>query len=180
MLSPHFTLAEYERTGTGLPNRLPDGLRSAAVALHVRVLEPWRRIMGYHGQEVRVKVDSGYRSEAVNAAVGGARNSQHKRAQAADCIPLGRSALDAFADLAGLSPWAPLGQGILYVRDRFIHVSIDLPPNFDPAMREDEQEPAPEGWAPRRQLLVCVDPARKKPLVPWAEWAASNGVAVPA
>lgn len=174
LLSPHFPLADFTRTATGLPNALPDGLRSAAIALHVRVLEPWRAVMGTRGHEVRVLVDSGYRSEAVNVAVHGAPHSQHKRAQALDAVPDGLALLDAFLDLVGLSVWVPVGQGILYLHGGFIHVSVDLPPNFDPDFPEDQQPAAPAEWAPRRELWVCVDPSRKAPLVAWADWRKAN------
>ena len=57
-------------------------------ALCTAVLEPARKFMG-----LPIKVNSGYRSEAVNKAVGGAKNSQHMVGEAAD-ITLGSKELN--------------------------------------------------------------------------------------
>lgn len=176
LLSPHFLLADFTSTSTGLPNALPAGLWRAAQALHVRVLEQWRTVMGYAvGGVVKVREDSGYRSLAVNTAIRGSQHSQHMRAQAADCVPVGRPLRSAFEDLVVLAPFIPLGQAILYWHTGFIHVSVDLPPNFHHDLAEGEEQPTPpDGWAPRRELWVCVDPARKAPLVAWADWQKAN------
>ena len=73
-----------EMVASGTARRL--GIRNVPSAVAVRnmkalcedVLEPLRRQMG------RVIVTSGYRSEALNRAVGGVKNSQHRRGEAAD------------------------------------------------------------------------------------------------
>ncbi len=78
-LSPHFTLAELTRTGTGLPNDPPAAVVEKLRALCVHVLEPVRE----HFKRP-VKVNSGYRSPAVNAAVGSKSTSQHAKGEAAD------------------------------------------------------------------------------------------------
>ena len=81
-LSQHFTLHEMTASGTALRLGLEHTPTPAAVenlrALCVNVLEPLRRRFGV------VRVTSGYRSEALNRAVGGVANSQHRRGEAAD------------------------------------------------------------------------------------------------
>ncbi len=82
-ISRHFTLAELTRSFTaqqrGLDNRpSPEALRHLQ-ALVNRVLDPLRQLFG-----APIYVNSGYRSPELNAAVGGAANSQHTLGEAAD------------------------------------------------------------------------------------------------
>lgn len=76
----YYTDAELTRTSTGLPNT-PTSLSVWAnlQALGEHVLDPAREALG-----LPIRVNSGYRSYAVNKAVGGARLSQHTRGEAAD------------------------------------------------------------------------------------------------
>lgn len=78
-LSPHFTLAELTRTGTGLPNDPSPAQIEKLRALCVHILEPVRAHFNRP-----VKVNSGYRSPAVNAAVGSKPTSQHAKGEAVD------------------------------------------------------------------------------------------------
>lgn len=78
-LSPHFTLAELTRTGTGLPNDPSPAQIEKLRALCVHILEPVRAHFNRP-----VKVNSGYRSPAVNAAVGSKPTSDHCKGCAAD------------------------------------------------------------------------------------------------
>jgi uncharacterized protein YcbK (DUF882 family) len=68
-LSPHFDLAEFHsKDGVEVPETHEKALRD----LCRKVLEPMRRKFGV------CSVHSGYRTEARNRAVGGARNSYHR------------------------------------------------------------------------------------------------------
>lgn len=78
-LTPHFTLSELSYTGTGLKNDAPPQIVTALKALCGNVLEPIREHFGRP-----VQVNSGYRSPAVNRAVGSKPTSQHAMGQAAD------------------------------------------------------------------------------------------------
>ena len=75
----NFTLKEMTKTCTGLPNEIP----SFEVAFNLYdtacFLQKLRNLIG-----MPIVVTSGYRSEAVNKAVGGAKNSAHLRGGAAD------------------------------------------------------------------------------------------------
>lgn len=78
-LSPHFTLAEMTRTSSSLPNKPSEKEIVALKALCENILEPIR----IHFAKP-VIVNSGYRSAAVNKAIGGAKTSQHLKGEAAD------------------------------------------------------------------------------------------------
>jgi zinc D-Ala-D-Ala carboxypeptidase len=82
-LSPNFTLAELIRSNTATAR----GISNVPTAVHqenlrrlvVNVLQPLRDIVGRP-----VSINSGYRSPALNRAVGGSTTSQHSHGEAAD------------------------------------------------------------------------------------------------
>lgn len=83
LLTPHFTLAELIASQTAArlginnepPPKIVENLRRTA-----ELLEECRRVLG--GKPILIS--SGYRSPALNAAVGGAFSSAHLWGQAAD------------------------------------------------------------------------------------------------
>ena len=79
----YFTLQELTRSQTARQRGLDNTPDAAAVEnlqnLVTHILDPLRQLWGSP-----LYVNSGYRSHAVNAAVGGARNSQHLTGCAAD------------------------------------------------------------------------------------------------
>ena len=78
-LGTYFTLEELTVTNSGLPN-VPNSVEIANLkSLVTNILDPLRKEFG-----MPIKVNSGYRSQAVNKAVGGAASSQHVKGQAAD------------------------------------------------------------------------------------------------
>jgi len=129
-LSKNFTVEEMTRTNAGLDNEPePQHLVNLAFLCEL-ILEPLRERWGGHP----VRVNSGYRSVAVNAKVKGATTSDHMRGCAADIeIPYSFRG-DAFRVLHQL--WTDgeiplLRQAIRYGdgdRPHFIHVSIEPPP----------------------------------------------------
>ncbi|HAQ21112.1 MAG TPA: peptidase M15 [Prolixibacteraceae bacterium] len=78
-LSENFTLAELTVTSTMLPNRPNDAQLDALKQLAKNVLQPLRSLYGRP-----IDVNSGFRSVSVNISVGGAKNSQHCKGEAAD------------------------------------------------------------------------------------------------
>jgi len=82
-LSPHFTLAEMTVSQTAARKGL-DNTPSEAVIAKLRKtaqgLEGVRVVLG----GAPIIISSGYRSPAVNSAVGGARKSQHLTGEAVD------------------------------------------------------------------------------------------------
>ena len=82
----YFTISELTRSATaksrGIDNTPTPEIRAKLETLITECLDPIRRIYGRP-----VVVSSGYRSPALNAAVGGVANSQHTTGEAADLVP---------------------------------------------------------------------------------------------
>lgn len=78
-ITNNFTLTELTRTNTGLKNEPNREETAALIMLCGKVLQPARNIFGK-----AIHVTSAFRSLTVNRAVGGVRNSQHLRGEAAD------------------------------------------------------------------------------------------------
>ena len=81
-LSKNFTLEELTHTDIELPNFPNNKQRSHIQELCSSLLQPIRDKFG------RIHITSGFRSKAVNKAVGGKYYSQHTKGEAADIIPL--------------------------------------------------------------------------------------------
>lgn len=78
-LGKYFSLSELTRTNKNLPN-VPDKVAEAnLIKLVDNILDPLRELYGKP-----ITINSGYRSKLVNAAVGGAKNSDHLYGFAAD------------------------------------------------------------------------------------------------
>ena len=96
MLSEHFSLVEMTRSGVAIRMRIDNNPDEEQVEnmrqLCRNVLEPVRRRFG------ATRITSGFRSQALNAAVGGAPDSQHLRGEAADLhisnMEVGRKVFD--------------------------------------------------------------------------------------
>lgn len=89
----YFTVSELTRSSTaqsrGIDNTPPSEHRANLESLIVNCLDPIRRLYGRP-----IIVSSGYRSPALNAAVGGVANSQHTTGQAADLVPASGGSLE--------------------------------------------------------------------------------------
>jgi hypothetical protein len=85
-LSTHFTLEEFIASEVaarrGIDNTMPTELMPASVAVCTQIAEPARSVLG------PLRITSGYRCPALNKAIGGAKDSQHMRAEALDLIPV--------------------------------------------------------------------------------------------
>ena len=80
-LSKNFILQEFLVTNTGLSNQLTSEALVNIEYLVKNLLQPLRDAYGKP-----IKINSGYRSVAVNKAVGGSTNSQHTKGQAVDIL----------------------------------------------------------------------------------------------
>jgi len=108
-LTANFSLHEMTKSETALRKGMPNEPTEADIAnlklLTEKVLQPLRDHYG-----VGIKVNSGYRSPDVNAAVGGSRTSDHCKGQAADI------------EIAGI-PNATLAQ---YIKDSLQYTQLIL------------------------------------------------------
>lgn len=120
-LGTFFTLRELTASAKaralGLDNAPPPEAARRLGLLVERVLDPLR---GELGRPVRIT--SGYRSPAVNAAIGGSRTSQHMTGEAADIKAEGVSAPDLAAAIVRLG--LPVDQVIWYAPERGGHVHV--------------------------------------------------------
>ena len=82
-LTPHFSLNEFTRSDTAKEKRIYNTPSDVVIGrlrdLCVNVLEPLRNRLA-----CPIRVNSGYRSTALNRAVGGSPSSQHILGEAAD------------------------------------------------------------------------------------------------
>lgn len=117
--SPFFVWGEFavSRAFPSLVEPVPLELR-ANVERWVRTLgDPIRRLWG-----APLPILSGYRSERLNAAVGGVPTSQHREAAAVDLGPSGARGL--FRALLLRPNSFAHGQAIYYPRQRFVHLAL--------------------------------------------------------
>jgi uncharacterized protein YcbK (DUF882 family) len=86
-LTQNFTLDEFIRSSTAkrlnIDNTPSDEVVSNLRALCENVLQRVRDFVG-----APIRINSGYRSEKLNKAVGGKPNSQHLKGEAADIVPM--------------------------------------------------------------------------------------------
>lgn len=83
-LTAHFSLTELTHTDTGLNNQ-PGPNEAANLQLLAEFMEKVRAALGNYS----ISVDSAFRSEAVNEAVGGVPNSAHRLGFACDFVCAG-------------------------------------------------------------------------------------------
>ena len=126
-LTDHFTLEEMVFSQTalrkGIPNHPDVQHVSNLKALCERVLEPIRTLIGKP-----IFVTSGYRSEALNAAVGGSKSSQHMEGLAADIICPSFGSARNLAEIIAVSSNIEFDQ-LIYEGD-WVHISTaDQPRN---------------------------------------------------
>lgn len=123
-LSNHFELSEFLRSEVaarqGFDMTPPDSVVANLTRLCVQVLEPIRALVG--GPLV---ITSGYRPAALNAAIGGAPNSDHIYGRAADFHALNMD-LQTLAKVVRSAKIQGLAKGILEF-GQWVHVSVHEP-----------------------------------------------------
>lgn len=118
-LSKNFRKSEFEVSASypELVEEVPETLQPNLAALVVKTLQPMRSVFG------RMEVLSGYRSAALNSAVGGSERSQHKVAEAADIAFRDIGANDVFSRMKARWSSYVAGQVIYYKDDNFLHIA---------------------------------------------------------
>ena len=135
-VSTNFTLYEIEKSNTAakykLNNKIPDKYMDNAIRLIKTVLQPIRTAWGKP-----INISSGYRSLKVNQKVGGAKNSDHLFAAAADIKPSNGDTKGLWDVIIKLKDEGKINcRQIIweYGTDkapRWIHVSVNHPDNSE-------------------------------------------------
>ena len=122
-LSTYFSLEEltFSSTGArlGIDNTPSQEIIDNLKNLAIYVLDPIRILIG-----VPIHIDSGYRCPELNAAVGGASNSQHLEGKAADMIVPGHTVLNINRIIKNPSLNIPFDQ-LINEYGRWNHVSYN-------------------------------------------------------
>lgn len=144
-LSEHFALKEFTRSNTasrlGIDNSPNEEQTSNLIALCYNVLEPIREHFG-----IPVRIDSGFRSEALNNAVpNSSKTSQHSLGEAADITVQG---IDLVSIISYITQALEFDQVIL--EPAWVHVSFRAGKN-------------------RKQALKAIPENGKMKYIPWSE-----------
>lgn len=140
-----FDWDEVTRTSHG-PNPMPDDAKLRFEVLHDEILDPLRRHL-----KRPVNISSGFRSPAVNKAVGGSETSRHLTGEAVDIKVDGVSPEAVAATIVALG--LPYDQVIWY--DSWVHVGIRV---VEGNRGETMFSPSAKTYidrVPRRQLAVA-------------------------
>lgn len=115
-LTPNFTLEEFAcKDGTPVPDDLFENVKELALNLQV--------LRDYVGVPVLI-TGSGYRTEAHNKKVKGAKNSQHLYARAADINADGYTPAQLSAIIETLITARRMKQGGIGIYKNFVHYDI--------------------------------------------------------
>ena len=114
-LTKNFTQREFRsKDGAKMPLDVLDNIKELACNLQV--------LRDFLGESI--KVNSGYRSEAHNKAVGGVKTSQHVLGKASDICVKDIEADDLYLIIESLIEQGEMQEGGLGVYDTFVHYDI--------------------------------------------------------
>ncbi|MBO4601636.1 MAG: peptidase M15 [Salinivirgaceae bacterium] len=122
----YFTIKEMIASDTakklGIDNTPSEDVKANLQSLITNVLNPAREIYGKP-----ITVSSGYRCPALNAALKGAKTSQHQTGQAADLVPANSkgSLAEIFAACAAVGNYDQLIVEQNAAGNKWVHVSYD-------------------------------------------------------
>lgn len=154
-LAPHFTLAEMCRTEVRRRNDPPPAVVESLRDLCQEILEPLRFAMVPRLRITvgPIHVNSGFRSESVNKAVGGAKNSAHIEGRAADIIPIepGVTCVDLMEAI--LASNLPFDKAIFESPASSTWIHVQIAKGRSPPRKQALMSLAPNAfslWDPRR------------------------------
>lgn len=117
--SPHFSWEEMTTTSQPFDNTPDFGERMKLIALSWRVLEPLRTAFG------PILITSGFRSQEVNDAIGGAAQSYHRKGMAADLYSVNGASHEDMAEwLFEMRDELPLNEVIVERHTGHLHVAV--------------------------------------------------------
>ena len=124
-LSENFDLAQFTTSQTAIrkniDNTPPPEVLFSLEQLCNKVLEPLLK------KGFKFSINSGYRSPALNKAIGGAKDSQHTKGQAADLNPIGLSVEDLYTEI--IKSQIPFDQ-IIQEFNSWVHISYKSEPRL--------------------------------------------------
>ena len=129
-LSPHFTLAELEKSNKAIQLGLDNTSPAELLPRLIRLAEMLERIRST--LNVPITVTSGYRGRQLNTAVGGVTSSDHSQGHAADIVAPGfGTPFEVATLLAPLVTVLGIGQLLLeHVGNKsWVHLSTRTPQN---------------------------------------------------
>lgn len=119
-LTDHFSLDEFTHSNTaesrGMDNSLPPSLLTNAIKT-CELLEEIRSLLG----DNPIEINSGYRSERLNVAIGGVATSEHCKGMAADFVCPGYGTPKEICEAIEAST---LEWGQLIFEGSWVHISI--------------------------------------------------------
>lgn len=115
-LSKNFNFSEFASKDGAEPT--PDVLEN------LRKLTRNLEVIREHFGNVPIKINSGWRSQAHNAKIGGVKNSQHVKGKAADIVIKGFTPRQIAAELEKLIAAKKISQGGIGVYPNFLHYDI--------------------------------------------------------
>jgi hypothetical protein len=115
-LSKHFSFTEFASKDGAEPT--PDVLEN------LRKLTRNLEVIREHFGNVPITINSGWRSPAHNAKIGGVKNSQHVKGKAADFVIKGFTPNQIAAELENLIAAKKISQGGIGVYPNFVHYDI--------------------------------------------------------
>jgi len=115
-LSKNFTFTEFASKDGAEPT--PDVLEN------LRKLTSNLETIRKHFGNVPIQINSGWRSEAHNAKIGGVKNSMHVKGKAADFVIKGFTPVQIAAELEKLIAAKKISQGGIGVYPNFTHYDI--------------------------------------------------------
>ena len=129
-LSPHFVLSEFTRSNTAKKR----GIDNTPTAYHIdnlRNLAVACELIRHKAGGKSIRITSGYRGDALNAAIGGAKGSYHRFGLAADL----RCKHISIRDLARVCATIPLIDKVIYEsltgrngrKRQWVHIQISKP-----------------------------------------------------
>lgn len=130
-LTAHFTLEEFTASETaarrGIDNTLPPALQQTAVDTCEMMERIRTQLARLAGREIPIVVTSGYRSAALNVAIGSGPGSDHPRAMAVDFkAPAFGTPFEVATALAPLVSEIGIGQ-LIHEFGSWVHVSTRRP-----------------------------------------------------
>jgi uncharacterized protein YcbK (DUF882 family) len=120
-LTKNFTLEELIKSQyasrNGIDNTPNEEQIENLKQLCINILQPLRDALG-----VPLHIDSGFRNFEINEAIGGAKNSQHTKGQAADVTVSGMTPMDVIKKVVALR--LPFDQ-MIFEYGEWMHVSYN-------------------------------------------------------